>query len=72
MPEESAQTTERLTPPERKPYPDAPPWPDTKAVDELERRVCPNCRNYFDVGVGSDAVFCSRACEKRHERGEYL
>lgn len=59
-------------PPERKPYRDAPPWPDTKDVDGLERRVCPNCRNYFDVGVDSDAVFCSTACRKRHERGEFL
>lgn len=38
---------------------------------DIERRVCPNCRLYFDVGAESDAVFCSGACEKRHERGVY-
>jgi|GEM_PF-3541811 hypothetical protein len=40
--------------------------------DALERRACPNCRLYFDVGAGSDAVFCSDACRCRHERGELI
>lgn len=39
---------------------------------ELERRVCPNCRLYFDVGAESDAVFCSDACRRRHESGELI
>lgn len=37
---------------------------------DLERRVCPNCRLYFDVGASTDKVFCSDACRRRHERGE--
>lgn len=45
---------------------------DTANHDGLERRVCPNCRLYFDVGAESAAVFCSGACRKRHNRGEYL
>lgn len=36
---------------------------------ELERRVCPNCRLYFDTGRDSDSVFCGQACRRRHERG---
>lgn len=34
---------------------------------ELERRVCPECRLYFDCGADSDAVFCGDACRQRHE-----
>jgi hypothetical protein len=36
----------------------------------FERRCCPNCRLYFDAAEDSDDVFCSTACERRHERGE--
>lgn len=39
---------------------------------DLERRVCPNCRLYFDVGASTDKVFCSDACRRRHERGELI
>lgn len=45
---------------------------DTANYDGLERRVCPNCRLYFDTGEGADDVFCGPACRRRHERGEYL
>lgn len=38
----------------------------------LVRRVCPNCRLFFDTGIESESVFCSGACRDRHERGEYL
>jgi hypothetical protein len=38
----------------------------------LDRRVCPNCRLFFDVEEDSDAVFCCGACEDRHERGVFL
>jgi hypothetical protein len=38
--------------------------------DGFERRCCPNCRLYFDATEDSGAVFCSQACERRHERGE--
>lgn len=38
---------------------------------ELERRVCPNCRGYFDTGAEGDSVFCSTACKRRHEKGEW-
>ena len=40
--------------------------------EDLERRVCPNCRLYFDAAENSDRVFCGYACSWRHERGEYL
>jgi len=58
--------------PERHPRDGVENWADTNDIDGLERRVCPNCRNYFDCGENSDKVFCSKACEKRHERGEYV
>lgn len=45
---------------------------DTANHHALERRVCPNCRLFFDTGEESDSVFCSRACEKRHRNGTYL
>lgn len=38
----------------------------------LDRRVCPNCREFFDVGEESDRVFCSHACGLRHKQGELL
>ena len=37
----------------------------------LERRVCPNCRAYWDAAPNSDTWFCSIACRKRHEKGIY-
>jgi hypothetical protein len=40
--------------------------------DGLERRVCPNCRYFFDTGEDSDRVFCGYGCSWRHERGVYL
>jgi len=36
----------------------------------LERRVCPNCRLYFDTERDSKTVFCSAACRRRHNTGE--
>ena len=45
---------------------------DTANYDGLVRRVCPNCRCFFDVGQDSDQVFCGGACEGRHQRGEFL
>lgn len=45
---------------------------DTTDLDELERRVCPNCRLFFDVGEETDIVFCGEACRRRHEQGEWL
>lgn len=33
---------------------------------ELERRVCPDCRLYFDAGEDTDDVYCSGACRSRH------
>jgi len=45
---------------------------DTSHHDGLERRVCPDCRLYFDVGEDSDNVFCSDACRRRYVRGELL
>ena len=36
----------------------------------VERRVCPNCRLFFDAGEDSDTVFCGDACRRRHG-GEY-
>lgn len=45
---------------------------DVANHDGLERRVCPNCRLFFDTGEESDGVFCGEACRRRHERGEYL
>lgn len=47
------------------------PTPPDGAID-VERRVCPNCRLYFDVGADLDTVFCSDACRRRHERGELI
>ena len=47
------------------------PTPPDGAFD-LERRVCPNCRLYFDVGASASKVFCSDACRRRHERGELI
>lgn len=47
------------------------PTPPDSAYD-LERRVCPNCRLYFDVGASADKVFCSDACRRRHERDELI
>lgn len=38
----------------------------------LERRVCPDCRQFFDVGEDSDQVFCSGACERRYRKGVLL
>ncbi len=38
----------------------------------FDRRVCPNCRLYFDTEEGSATVFCSKACHRRHQRGEFL
>jgi len=35
-------------------------------VQQLEQRL------FFDVEEDSDAVFCSGACEDRHERGVFL
>jgi hypothetical protein len=55
----------------RPPHDDAAPWTPVSGTDWVERRVCPNCRNYFDTGADSDAVFCGRACRRRHERGEW-
>lgn len=43
----------------------------TVESEMLERRVCPNCRNYWDASPNSDTWFCSIACRKRHERGFY-
>lgn len=48
------------------------PSDDHNTGIELERRVCPNCRLYFDTGVESESVFCSTACQYRHKRGEYV
>jgi hypothetical protein len=45
---------------------------DVANHDGLERRVCPNCRLFFDTGTESDDVFCGEACRRRHGRGEYL
>lgn len=45
---------------------------DTTHHDDLERRVCPDCRLFFDVGSESDAVFCSTACRRRYDRGEFV
>jgi hypothetical protein len=36
----------------------------------LERRVCPACRLYFDVGKESESQFCSDACRRRHTTPE--
>jgi hypothetical protein len=41
----------------------------TANYEGLERRVCPNCRMYFDVGENSEKTFCSDACRHRHEAG---
>ena len=38
----------------------------------LERRVCPACRLYFDVGEESESVFCSAACRRRHREDELI
>jgi len=38
----------------------------------LERRVCPACRLYFDVGKESESVFCSAACRRRHREDELI
>lgn len=46
-------------------------WPPESPYPDFERRVCPNCRNYFDAHEDSDAVFCGDACRRRHERGEF-
>jgi len=43
----------------------------TAPYEGLERRVCPNCRLYFDTAVESESVFCSGTCRDRHQRGEY-
>lgn len=48
------------------------PTPPNADEYDLERRACPNCRLYFDVGAETDNVFCSGACRKRHERGELI
>ena len=48
------------------------PTPPNANEYDLERRACPNCRLYFDVGAETDKVFCSGACRKRHERGELI
>lgn len=50
--------------PERPPHESVAHMSDTvegKHVD-LERRVCPNCRLYFDTGADSGQVFCGTAC----------
>ena len=44
----------------------------SRAPWDLERRVCPNCRYYFDTKATSGQVFCGDACRQRHERGEFL
>lgn len=44
----------------------------TANLDGLERRVCPNCRNYFDAGEDSERVFCGSSCRHRHEGGVLL
>jgi hypothetical protein len=58
--------------PERPPCDEIQMLYETAPYPELERRVCPNCRLYFDVGEESEQVFCSKACERRHQRGELL
>lgn len=56
-----------------------PPHPDidgrmspTSHLNGLERRVCPNCRLFFDVGEESDDVYCSDACRTRHKAGDLI
>lgn len=44
----------------------------TANMEGLDRRVCPVCRLYFDVGEDSDAVFCSGACKARYRKGVLL
>lgn len=44
----------------------------TANYGNLERRVCPNCRLYFDTGEKSAVVFCSRACRERHQQGRLI
>lgn len=36
----------------------------------LERRVCPRCRLYFDIGSESNYRWCSKACRRRYDRGD--
>lgn len=57
---------------ERPPCEAAAGMSDTANHEYLERRVCPNCRLFFDTGVDSDAMFCGQACERRHQNGVYL
>jgi hypothetical protein len=47
-------------------------WSSRAPWDRIERRVCPNCRYYFDTKATSGQVFCGDACRQRHERGEFL
>jgi len=74
MSDNAVNDTDRFRPPcEAVAHMDPHPPTDNFGSDwtgpELERRVCPNCRLYFDVGAQTDTVFCSDACRRRHERG---
>lgn len=50
----------------RPPCDDVAQMSDTAHYDGLERRVCPACRLFFDVGEDSEETFCSTACEGRY------
>jgi len=56
--------------PERSPCPAVEHMSESANYEGLERRVCPECRLYFDVGEDSETVYCSRACKRRHTRGD--
>jgi hypothetical protein len=53
-----------------------PPCDDVAHMDSaanyegLERRVCPNCRLYFDTENDSETAFCSATCRQRYGNNE--
>jgi hypothetical protein len=53
--------------PERPPCDAVEGWSDTANLEGLERRVCPTCRLYFDVGPDSPRVYCGETCRLRGE-----
>jgi len=53
--------------PERLPCDAVKRLSDTANYEGIERRVCPSCRLYFDVGEEADDVYCGTTCRKRGE-----
>lgn len=67
----SENGTERSVP-ERPPCEEVDHMSDTTDGNhvDLERRVCPNCRLYFDTGADSGQVFCGTACMLDYDGAE--